>query len=129
MGYSLPAAIGAKLACPDRTVIVTVGDGAFQMSLQELGTIANYNVNLIIVVFNNNGLGMVRELQNKVYKNTYGVDIEYNPDFTKIAEAYGLNWRKVYNNSEFNEAFLFAKEQQKATLIECIVDANIRTLL
>ena len=71
---------------------------------------------------------MVRELQNKIYKNTYGVDIEYNPDFTKIAEAYGLNWRKVYNNSEFNEAFSFAKEQQKATLIECIVDANIRTL-
>lgn len=129
MGYSLPAAIGAKIACPNRRVIVTVGDGAFQMSLQELGTILNYNVNLIIVVFNNNGLGMVRELQNKVYKNTYGVDIEYNPDFTKIAEAYGLNWRKVYNNSEFNEAFLFAKEQQKATLIECIVDANIRTLL
>ncbi|NLZ47431.1 MAG: biosynthetic-type acetolactate synthase large subunit [Clostridiales bacterium] len=129
MGYSLPAAIGAKLACPDRTVIVTVGDGAFQMSLQELGTIANYNVNLIIVVFNNNGLGMVRELQNKIYKNTYGVDIEYNPDFTKIAEAYGLNWRKVYSNSEFNEAFLFAKEQQKTTLIECIVDSKVRTLL
>lgn len=129
MGYSLPAAIGAKMACPDRTVIVTVGDGAFQMSLQELGTILNYRVNLIIVVFNNNGLGMVRELQNNVYKNTYGVDIEYNPDFTKIAEAYDLNWRKVRSNSEFNEAFLFAKEQQNATLIECIVEADVRTLL
>ena len=78
MGYSLPAAIGAKIACPDRTVIVTVGDGAFQMSLQELGTILNYNVNLIIVVFNNSGLGMVREIQNKLYKESYGVEMEHN---------------------------------------------------
>ena len=129
MGYSLPAAIGAKIACPDRTVIVTVGDGAFQMSLQELGTILNYNVNLIIVVFNNSGLGMVREIQNKLYKESYGVEMEHNPNFTKIAEAYGLNWRKVKSNSEFNEAFLFAKDQEKATLIECVVDADVRTLL
>jgi acetolactate synthase-1/2/3 large subunit len=129
MGYSLPAAIGAKIACPDRTVVVTLGDGAFQMSLQELGTIINTNSKLIIIVFNNSGLGMVRELQKGVYQNTFGVDIEHNPEFTKIAEAYGLNARKATNNEEFAQAFLYAIEQKNTTLIECIVDAEVRTLL
>lgn len=129
MGYSLPAAIGAKIACPERTVVVTLGDGAFQMCLQELGTIINSDVNLIIVVFNNGGLGMVRELQKGVYQSTYGVDIEHNPEFTKIAEAYGLNAKKVTTDEEFNKAFLYARGQNKTTLIECIVDAEVRTLL
>lgn len=129
MGYSLPAAIGARIACPDRTVIVTLGDGSFQMCLQELGTIINSDVKLIIIVFNNGGLGMVRELQKGVYQSTYGVDIEHNPDFTKIAEAYGLNARKATNNDEFTQAFLYALDQDKTTLIECIVDAEVRTLL
>ncbi|WP_139905249.1 biosynthetic-type acetolactate synthase large subunit [Clostridium thermarum] len=129
MGYSLPAAIGAKVACPDRSVIVTLGDGSFQMSLQELGTIINTNVKLIIVLFNNSGLGMVRELQKGVYQHTYGVDIEHNPDFTKIAEAYGLNAKKATNNEEFAQAFRWALDQSNTTLIECIVDPEVRTLL
>ncbi|WP_163191652.1 biosynthetic-type acetolactate synthase large subunit [Clostridium thermarum] len=129
MGYSLPAAIGAKVACPDRRVIVTLGDGSFQMSLQELGTIINTNVKLIIVLFNNSGLGMVRELQERVYQHTYGVDIEHNPDFTKIAEAYGLNAKKATNNEEFAQAFRWALDQSNTTLIECIVDPEVRTLL
>lgn len=129
MGYSLPAAIGAKIACPQREVIVTIGDGAFQMCLQELGTIANNNVKLIIIVFNNSGLGMVRELQMGIYKNTYGVDIERNPEFTKIAEAYGLNARKALTQDEFIQAFNYAQCQENTTLIECIVDPGTRTLI
>jgi acetolactate synthase, large subunit (EC 2.2.1.6) len=129
MGYSLPAAIGAKIACPNRTVIETVGDGAFQMSLQELGTIINSGVNIIIVVFNNNGLGMVRELQKGLSNPPFGVDIEHNPEFTKIAEAYGLNAKKAATNEEFAQAFDFALKQNKTTLIECIVSPNVRTLI
>ncbi|MDP4090395.1 MAG: biosynthetic-type acetolactate synthase large subunit [Bacillota bacterium] len=129
MGYSLPAAIGAKIAAPDRSVIVTVGDGAFQMSLQELGTILNNDVKLIIIVFNNSGLGMVRELQMGLYQNTFGVNIDKNPDFTILAEAYGINARRARTNDEFVEAFNYARSRNNSTLIECIVDQGTRTLL
>lgn len=130
MGYSLPAAVGAKIAAPERRVIAVVGDGGFQMSMFELGTIAEYNVNIIILLFNNSGLGMVREIQNNTYgsgKNS-GVQINKNPDFVKIAEAYGLKGKKVISNKEFDQAFNEAINSDCTFLLECIIDQNESTL-
>lgn len=129
MGYALPTSIGVKVASPEKTVIATVGDGGFQMSVQELGTIINYDVNVIIILFNNSGLGMVREIQNVWYKNTYAVDICKNPDFVMLAKAYGLNSERVSTLESFEEAFKNALKQDKATIIECMVSPEIATLL
>mgnify|MGYP001010564233 CR=1 FL=1 len=124
MGYSIPAAVGAKLAAPHRTVIAVMGDGGFQMSMFELGTIAENNIKLIILLFNNSGLGMVREIQKNTYGtgNYHGVNINHNPDFVKIAEAYGLKGRKVYSNEEFEKTYREAEGSNKTFLIECIID-------
>ncbi|MBC2580495.1 biosynthetic-type acetolactate synthase large subunit [Clostridium sp. DJ247] len=122
MGYSLPAAVGAKMGCQNKRVVSVMGDGAFQMSLFELGTIAENNLNIIILLFNNSGLGMVREIQTGKGKNYYGVDFKANPDFIKLAEAYGLPGRRVNRTEEFQEALKEAMKSNKAFFIECIVD-------
>ncbi|QCX34022.1 biosynthetic-type acetolactate synthase large subunit [Caloramator sp. E03] len=128
MGYSIPAAVGAKFGTPQRRVIAVMGDGSFQMSSNELGTIAENNINIIMVLMNNSGLGMVREIQNKTYKVSYGVELNANPDFVGIAKAYGLQGRKVTSNNQFKEAFLEAMKSDKAYLIECIVNPKESTL-
>lgn len=128
MGYSLPAAIGAKMACRDKRVIAVVGDGGFQMSLSELGTIAEYGLKLIILLFNNSGLGMVREIQNNRYSENYGVAINSNPDFIKLVEAYGLKGRRVTDNKQLKDTFLEAMSSDKTFLIECCVDPRESTL-
>lgn len=91
MGYGLPAALGAKLVSPEKTVVAITGDGSFQMNFNELGTIAQEKQDVKILLFNNSCLGMVRQLQhfysNKEY---YGVDLEGNPNFAAIARAYGF---------------------------------------
>jgi acetolactate synthase-1/2/3 large subunit len=90
MGFGLPAAVGAQLACPDQVVIAVVGDGGFQMTNQELATAVQYNLPVKIVIMNNGYLGMVRQWQEMFYDRTYSeVDISVAPDFVKLAEAYG----------------------------------------
>jgi acetolactate synthase-1/2/3 large subunit len=90
MGYGFPAALGAQIAFPDRQVIAFVGDGGFQMTAQELATAVQYRTNTKIVVMNNNSLGMVRQWQEIFYQRNYShVDMEWTPDFIKLAEAYG----------------------------------------
>ncbi|CAH2212793.1 biosynthetic-type acetolactate synthase large subunit [Tepidibacter aestuarii] len=130
MGYSIPAAIGAKLACPNKKVISVVGDGGIQMPLSELGTLSGNNLNTIILLFNNNRLGMVRELQHNAYgKGSYfGINFEFNPDFVQISKAYGLTGKKVLSNEEFEQALKEAIQSEKSYLIECIVDPNFSTL-
>lgn len=127
MGYSLPAAVGAKMAQPGRRVVAVMGDGSFQMSLFELGTAAQNNVNLIIILFNNSGLGMVREIQNRIYEGNYGVALNSNPDFIKIAEAYGFSGKKVNSNEAFEKALKEAMESTKTFIIECEVDPREST--
>jgi acetolactate synthase I/II/III large subunit len=127
MGYGLPAAIGAKLGAPDRNVVIVVGDGGFQMSLFELATLTQCDLNIIIVLLNNSGLGLVREIQRNAYNNPYQVAINNNPDFVKLAEAYGINGSRASSNSEFEEIFQEALTSSKATLIECIVDEKEST--
>jgi acetolactate synthase-1/2/3 large subunit len=91
MGFGFPAAIGAQLACPDKTVISISGDGGFQMTLFELATAALHKLPIKIVVLNNHYLGMVRQWQELFYEDrTSGVDLIGNPDFCKLADAYGI---------------------------------------
>jgi acetolactate synthase-1/2/3 large subunit len=91
MGFGFPAAIGAQLACPDKTVIAVVGDGGFQMTLFELATAAIHKLPIKIVVLNNHYLGMVRQWQELFFENREsGVDLDGNPDFCKLASAYGI---------------------------------------
>lgn len=128
MGYSIPASVGCKLAFPDRRVVAVMGDGSFQMSMFELGTIAQNHLNIIFLLFNNSNLGMVREYQNHIYKNTYGVSLSENPDFVKLVQAYGFSGKKVNSNAELKGAFEEAMASNKAFLIECVVSAEESTL-
>jgi acetolactate synthase I/II/III large subunit len=90
MGYGFPAALGAQIALPERQVIAFVGDGGFQMTAQELATAVQYGANVKIVIMNNNSLGMVRQWQQLFYDRNYShVDMEWTPNFVKLAEAYG----------------------------------------
>ena len=105
MGFGFPAAIGAQVGCPDDTVIVVSGDGSFQMCIQELATIRTYNIPVKIFLFNNGVLGMVRQWQemfcNKRYSQTR---FEFNPEFTKVAEGYGIPGLIVRTNEEVHSA-------------------------
>lgn len=100
MGYSVPAAIGAKLARPTRDVVAVCGDGSFQMNLTELGTIMQNNIDIKIIVMRNNRLGMVRELQTKQYGGRFSATILGDPDFKEIAKAYGIKSAEVNSNEE-----------------------------
>jgi len=128
MGYSIPASVGCKFAFPNRRVVAVMGDGSFQMSMSELGTIAQNHLNIILLLFNNSNLGMVREYQSSVYKNTYGVSLCENPDFVKLVEAYGFCGKRVNSNSELKGALEEAMASNKTFLIECIVSAEESTL-
>ncbi len=104
MGFGLPAAIGAKIGCPDRTVVAFLGDGGFQMTMQELGTIMQYDINVKIVVLNNNYLGNVRQWQNLFYHRRFSQTPLSNPDFISIARAYGISGRDVNDRSQLKDA-------------------------
>jgi acetolactate synthase I/II/III large subunit len=95
MGFALPAALGAKLAKPEKQVIAVIGDGGYQMTVQELGTIMQYKIPVKIVVLNNNFLGMVRQWQQLFHGKRYSFTEMVNPDFVKIAEAYSIPAKKV----------------------------------
>ncbi|MBU0652392.1 MAG: biosynthetic-type acetolactate synthase large subunit [Proteobacteria bacterium] len=91
MGFGLPAAIGAQVACPDRIVVDVAGDGSIQMNIQELGTIAHYGLPVKVVILNNGYLGMIRQWQELFYGRRYSQsDMTQAPDFVKLAEAYGI---------------------------------------
>ncbi|MBL0742614.1 biosynthetic-type acetolactate synthase large subunit [Chryseolinea lacunae] len=95
MGFALPAAMGAKLGRPEKQVIAVIGDGGYQMTVQELGTIMQYKIPVKIVVLNNNFLGMVRQWQQLFHGKRYSFTEMQNPDFVKLAEAYSIPARKV----------------------------------
>lgn len=123
MGYSLPAALGAKIGCPDRQVIAVCGDGAFQMSMMELATMVQYQVPVKIVVLNNNVLGMVREYQHYSYKDNYSViDLSGSPDLEKLAEAYGISFLRIKNMEQAEEGIDRFLELEGCVLMECLID-------
>lgn len=104
MGFGLPAAIGAKFGAPDRTVCLFVGDGGIQMTIQELGTIMQTEVDIKIIILNNHFLGMVRQWQELFFDERYSETVMKNPDFVKIAEAYNIIAEKVETRDELDKA-------------------------
>lgn len=101
MGFGLPAAIGAQVACPDRLVVAVAGDGSLQMNIQELGTIAHYGLPVKIVILNNLYLGMIRQWQELFYGRRYSQsDMNHAPDFVKLAEAYGIKGLRATKPAE-----------------------------
>ena len=104
MGFGLPAAIGAKLGAPDRTVCLFVGDGGLQMTIQELGTIMQERLNVKIILLNNHFLGMVRQWQELFFNERYSATEMENPDFVAIARAFRIASREVSRREELDEA-------------------------
>ncbi|SDA23185.1 acetolactate synthase, large subunit [Ruminococcus sp. YE71] len=129
MGYSLPAAIGAKLAAPDRQVCAICGDGALQMSMMELATAVQHDVNVKLVVMTNTRLGMVRELQTKGYDDRQtAVFLDGSPDFVKLAEAYGITALRVTDEESMKQAIARLAGSDERLLVEVVVDKDFATL-
>jgi len=122
MGFGLPAAMGVKVGCPDDTVWCIDGDGSFQMTIQELGTIAQENVAVKIAILNNGYLGMVRQWQEFFFGKRYVATPLSGPDFVKIAEAYGLPGLKVKHRQEVVPAIEQAMEYQGPFLIDFVIE-------
>ncbi len=95
MGFGLPAAIGAKLGAPEKDVVCFSGDGGFQMTMQELGTIMEYGINVKAIILNNGFLGMVRQWQDLFFDKRYASTPMMSPDFGKISSAYDIEYKKV----------------------------------
>jgi len=122
MGFGFPAAIGAKFAKPEEEVWAIVGDGGFQMTMTELGTARQENVNVNIAIINNNFLGMVRQWQELFYDHRYQSTPMINPDFCKMAEAYGIPSMRVTHRDQIEESVKFARSIEGPTLIEYMVE-------
>lgn len=122
MGFALPAAIGAKLACPEKEVVAIIGDGGFQMTVQELGTIMQFEIPVKIIILNNNFLGMVRQWQQLFFDKRYSFTDIKNPDFVKIAEGYSVQARKVNEREDLQEALEKLLKSKNAQLLEVIVE-------
>jgi len=114
MGYGFPAAMGAQLAFPDRQVVAVVGDGGFQMTLNDLATVAQYHVPVKIAIINNRSLGMVRQWQEIFFEKRYcDIDLNYAPNFVKLAESYGIRGARVEHRTDVVDAvrdFLSGRE-------------------
>jgi len=124
MGYGFPAAIGAKAACPDLPVIDIAGDGSIQMNIQELGTAVQYKIPIIICILNNEYLGMVRQWQGLFYGGRYSyTDISHQPDFVKLAEAYGAVGMRIKDANDVGSALIEAlKVKDRPVVIDFWVE-------
>lgn len=122
MGFCLPAAVGAKLGNPDKQVIAIIGDGGFQMTIQELGTILQTNVAVKVVILNNEFLGMVRQWQQLFFDKRYSQTEMINPDFVKIAAGYGLEAQKVSRREELELAIDKLLSAQAGYVLEVRVE-------
>lgn len=129
MGYSVPCGIGAKMAAPEREVVVVCGDGSFQMQMMELATIMQEKIAVKIIVMRNNYLGMVRELQTKGYGDRLiAVDLDGSPDFVALARAYGIESDRVSTMAEAEEKLEKLASSDKPYLLECDVYSRESTL-
>ena len=123
MGYGVPAAVGVSLARPDKKVVVVVGDGGFQMTLQELATIAELDLPITICLINNRSLGIIRQWQELYYDTPFQVELD-NPDFVKLAKAYHIKAKMANSPGDVLLAVGEALKVNKPVLIEIIVDEN-----
>lgn len=123
MGYALPAAMGAKIAAPDRQVVAVCGDGGFQMTMQELATITQYGIPVKLVILKNTVLGLVRQYQHYNYKDRYSViDLGSKPDLSLIAQAYGIRYLKLENAADTKEKLAEFLAKDESTILEVTVD-------
>ena len=123
MGYSIPAAMGAKIGCPDRQVIAVCGDGSFQMSMMELATMRQHDIPVKIIVLKNNYLGMVREYQHYTYKDNYSVvDLSGSPDLEKLSSAYDIPFIRVKDMTDVESKIDAFLEKDESMLMECLID-------
>ncbi len=122
MGFALPAAIGAKMGRPDREVVAIIGDGGFQMTIQELGTIFQTKVPLKIVVLNNEFLGMVRQWQELFFDSRYASTVMTNPNFVAIAEGYHIKSRKVTEREDLDAAVAEMLASKESYFLEVMVE-------
>lgn len=124
MGYALPAAMGAAVAERDRTVVAVMGDGGFQMTLQELGTIVQERIPFKGIVLNNGYLGMVRQWQELFFERRYSAIELVNPDFVKLASAYGIAGRQVVDRAELDEAIVEMLTSEGPFLLDVVVECE-----
>ncbi|MDE6127649.1 MAG: acetolactate synthase, large subunit, biosynthetic type, partial [Lachnospiraceae bacterium] len=123
MGYSIPAAMGAKLADMTKQVIAVCGDGSFQMSMMELATMRQHHVPVKIIVLKNNYLGMVREYQHYTYKDNYSVvDLSGSPDLEKLSAAYDIPFLRLENMDRAEEVLDRFLARDESVLLECLID-------
>lgn len=122
MGFALPAAFGCKIAAPDRNVVAIIGDGGFQMTLQELGTIAQEKLPVKIMILNNHYLGMVRQWQELFFDNRYSFVHMESPDFIKLADAYGIAGLRVSDRKDLKSGIKKMLDCKDAFLLEVVVE-------
>ncbi len=124
MGFALPAAIGAKMGAMDREVVAIIGDGGYQMTIQELGVIFQHNVPVKIVVLNNDHLGMVRQWQELFFEKRYASTIMVNPDFVKIAEGYHIESKRVTERKDLKATIQAMMASKNPFFLEVKVEAE-----
>lgn len=122
MGFGLPAAIGAKIGAPERTVCLFVGDGGLQMTIEELGVIMQYGVDVKIILLNNNFLGMVRQWQQLFFHERYSETPMLNPDFVALAASYGIKGRDVEHREQLDDAIAEMLSHKGAYLLNVAVE-------
>lgn len=122
MGFALPAAMGAKVSQPEKEVIAVIGDGGFQMTIQELGTIFQSNIGIKILILNNNFLGMVRQWQELFFEKRYASTELQNPNFQMISKGYGVDCNKVEDRKELEIAIEVLLEHKGPYLLEVCVE-------
>ena len=122
MGFALPAAMGAQVGRPERPVVAVIGDGGFQMTLQELGTIFQYDIPVKIVILNNSFLGMVRQWQQLFFEKRYSFTEMKNPDFTAIAQGFSIKSRKVEARDNLADAVKEMLQHPHSYLLEVVVE-------
>ena len=121
MGFALPAAIGAKIGAPERTVVAIIGDGGFQMTLQELGTIMQNNIDIKIIILNNQFLGMVRQWQELFNERRYSFTDIQSPDFVALAKVYNIGGQRVSQREKLKDALKDMMQHAGSYLLEVMV--------
>lgn len=125
MGYALPAAMGARLASGAGQVAAVMGDGGFQMSMQELATLVQHDIPVKMVLLRNDCLGLVRQIQKEAYGGRYeAVDLGTSPDFAALAQVYGIRAMTISDNSEIEEAVQALLSAEKSFLLQCLVSPD-----
>ena len=132
MGYSMGAAMGGQMGCPDKTVVMFAGDGGFHMNLSELATMCSYNIPVKMFIMNNTVLGMVRQWQKLFYENRFAdTDPHRATDFVKVAEGFGVKALRINTNDDIDSVLKEAFEYQGPVLVDCRIspDSNVLPMI